>query len=102
MTGDSSGAVIVGCGISFPVGEIPVSCVPRRVLKYTAEHAILMMLALSKKLLEADDAVRKDRWDRDRVRPDHGVAYNWAGISDIGGLFGKTLGIIGLGEVGSL
>jgi phosphoglycerate dehydrogenase-like enzyme len=81
---------------------IPVSCVPRRVLQYTAEHAILMMLALSKKLLEADDAVRKDRWDRDRVRPDHGVAYNWAGISDIGGLFGKTLGIIGLGEVGSL
>ena len=46
--------------------------------------------------------MRKDRWDRDRVRPDHDVAYNWAGISDIGGLFGKTLGIIGLGEVGSL
>src|SRR5258705_7397323 len=39
--------------------NIPVSCVPRRVLQYTAEHAILMMLALSKKLLEADDAVRK-------------------------------------------
>jgi phosphoglycerate dehydrogenase-like enzyme len=46
--------------------------------------------------------VRKDRWDRDRVRPDHGVAYNWAGISGIGGLFGKTLGIVGLGEVGSI
>jgi phosphoglycerate dehydrogenase-like enzyme len=81
---------------------IPVSCVPRRVLQYTAEHAILMMLALSKKLLEADDAVRKDRWDRDRVRPDHGVAYNWAGITNISGLFGKTLGIIGMGEVGSI
>jgi len=81
---------------------ILVSCVPRATLYLTAEHAILMMLALSKKLLEADDAVRKDRWDRDRVRPDHNVAYNWAGISDIGGLFGKTLGIVGLGEVGSL
>jgi phosphoglycerate dehydrogenase-like enzyme len=46
--------------------------------------------------------VRKDRWDRDRVRPDHNVAYNWAGLSDIGGLFGKTVGIIGLGEVGAL
>src|SRR5262249_20165031 len=44
----------------------------------------------------------KDRWDRDRVRPDHGVAYNWAGLADIGGLFGKTLGIVGLGEVGAL
>jgi phosphoglycerate dehydrogenase-like enzyme len=79
-----------------------VSCVPRATLQLTAEHAILLMLALGKKLLEADDAVRKDRWDRDRVRPDHNVAYNWAGISGIGGLFGKTVGIIGLGEVGSL
>jgi phosphoglycerate dehydrogenase-like enzyme len=76
--------------------------VPRATLQLTAEHAILMMLALGKRLIEADDAVRKDRWDRDRVRPDHGVAYNWAGIPDIGGLFGKTLGIIGLGEVGAL
>jgi phosphoglycerate dehydrogenase-like enzyme len=81
---------------------ILVSCVPRATLQLTAEHAILMMLALGKRLLEADDAVRKDRWDRGRVHPDHGVAYNWAGIAGIGGLFGKTLGIIGLGEVGAL
>src|SRR4029079_6938084 len=76
--------------------------VPRAVLQLTAEHAILMMLALGQHLLEADNAVRKDRWDRDRVRPDHNVAYNWAGISNIGGLFQKTLGIIGLGEGGSI
>ena len=82
--------------------NILVSCVPRATLYLTAEHAILMMLALAKRLIEADDAVRKDRWDRDRVRPDHNVAYNWAGIGGIGGLFGKTMGIIGLGEVGSL
>jgi phosphoglycerate dehydrogenase-like enzyme len=81
---------------------ILVSCVPRATLQLTAEHAILMALALGKRLIEADDAVRKDRWDRDRVRPDHNVAYNWAGIADIGGLFGKTFGIVGLGEVGSL
>jgi phosphoglycerate dehydrogenase-like enzyme len=76
--------------------------VPRAVLQLTAEHAILLALALGKRLLEADDAVRKDRWDRDRVRPDHNVAYNWAGIANIGGLFGKTFGIVGLGEVGAL
>jgi phosphoglycerate dehydrogenase-like enzyme len=81
---------------------ILVSCIPRMTLQYTAEHAILMMLALSKRLIEADDSVRRDRWDRDKVHPDHGVAYNWAGLSNIGGLFGKTLGIIGLGEVGAL
>ena len=81
---------------------ILVSCVPRATLQLTAEHAILMMLALGKRLIEADNAVRMDRWDRDRVRPDHNVAYNWAGIPDIGGLFQKTLGIIGMGEVGSI
>jgi len=81
---------------------ILVSCVPRATLQLTAEHAILMMLALGKRLIEADDAVRKDRWDRDRVVPDHGVAYNWARIEPLIGLFGKTVGIIGLGEVGSL
>jgi phosphoglycerate dehydrogenase-like enzyme len=82
--------------------NIAVSCVPRATLQLTAEHAILMMLALGKKLLQADDAVRTDRWDRDRVRPDHNVAYNWGGISNMVGLFGKTVGIIGLGEVGAI
>jgi phosphoglycerate dehydrogenase-like enzyme len=81
---------------------ILVSCVPRATLQLTAEHAILMMLALGKRLLQADAAVRTDRWDRDRVRPDHNVAYNWAGIPNITGLFNKTLGIIGMGEVGSI
>ncbi len=81
---------------------ILVSCLPRPVLHYTAEHAILLMLALSKRLIEADAAVRADQWDRDRVHPEHGVAYNWVGLSGLGGLFGKTVGIIGLGEVGAL
>lgn len=81
---------------------IAVSCVPRKTLQYTAEHAILLMLALSKRLLEADDAVRNDRWDKARVHPENGVAYNYAGIPDLGGLFNKTVGIIGLGEVGAL
>jgi phosphoglycerate dehydrogenase-like enzyme len=81
---------------------IAVSCLPRPVLHYTAEHALLMMLALSKRLIEADEAVRKGDWDRARVHPEHGVAYNWACVTDIGGLFGTTIGIIGLGEVGSL
>lgn len=81
---------------------IAVSCVPRRTLQYTAEHAILLMLALSKKLLEADASVRAGTWDRDRVHPEHGVAYNYTGVGNLSGLFGKTIGIIGLGEVGSL
>jgi phosphoglycerate dehydrogenase-like enzyme len=82
--------------------DIAVSCLPRPVLHLTAEHAILLMLALSKRLIEADAAVRKGEWDRARVHPEHGVAYNWACVTEIGGLFDKTIGIIGLGEVGGM
>jgi phosphoglycerate dehydrogenase-like enzyme len=81
---------------------ISVSCLPRPTLQHTAEHAILLMLALSKRLLEADAEVRAGRWDRERVHPENGVAYNWVGLAPIGGLFQKTVGIIGLGEVGAL
>jgi lactate dehydrogenase-like 2-hydroxyacid dehydrogenase len=81
---------------------IAVSCLPRPSLAYTAEHAMLLMLALSKRLIEADEAVREDRWDRARVHPENGVAYNWAGLSNLAGLYGKTVGIVGLGEVGTL
>jgi phosphoglycerate dehydrogenase-like enzyme len=81
---------------------IAVSCIPRPSLQFTAEHAILLMLALAKKLIVSDAAVRNDIWDRARVHPENGVAYNWAGISGIGGLYGATVGIIGLGEVGAM
>lgn len=81
---------------------IPVSCVPRRTLNYTAEHALLLMLALAKKLLPSDRAVRTGGYDPSDISSLDNVAYNWAGFSDAGGLAGRTLGIVGLGEVGTL
>lgn len=81
---------------------IEIGCVPRRTLAYTAEHALLLMLAVSKRLIEADAIVRGGNFDADRVRATDDVAYNWPGLSGLGGLYGKTLGIVGLGEVGSL
>jgi phosphoglycerate dehydrogenase-like enzyme len=92
-------------GIDLPAVAargVAVSCVPRRTLYYTAEHAILMMLALAKRLLPADRAVREARYDVDRVKPIENVAYNWIGMSEASGLYGKTLGIVGLGEVGTI
>ena len=80
--------------------NIAVACVPRPSLQYTAEHALLLMLALSKRLIEADAAVRADAYDRARVRPENGVAYNWVGLTGLAGLYGRTVGIVGLGEVG--
>lgn len=81
---------------------IAVSCVPRPSLNVTAEHGMLLMLALGKRLIEADARVRAADWDRDLVKPVDGVAYNWTGFTGLTGLYGRTLGIIGLGEVGTL
>jgi phosphoglycerate dehydrogenase-like enzyme len=77
---------------------IHVSCLPRRSLAYTAEHAILLMLALCKQLTAADAAVRRGA----AGGVVGSIAYNWAGIAPLGGLHGRSLGILGLGEVGAL
>ncbi len=84
------------------VRKIHVSCVPRLTLIYTAEHAIMMMLALAKPLVRADAQIRAGQWDKTLVKPVDAVAYNWTGYTPLSGLYGKTLGIIGLGEVGSI
>jgi phosphoglycerate dehydrogenase-like enzyme len=81
---------------------IAVSCLPRATLHYTAEHAVLLMLALSKRLVEADKAVRNATFDLARLRPQNGVCGNWVGLSPLGGLFQKKIGLVGVGEVGSL
>ncbi|GII97067.1 2-hydroxyacid dehydrogenase [Sinosporangium siamense] len=78
---------------------VEVSCLARPSLVCTAEHAILLMLALVKRLPVADRAVRAGV-----ARPGTpgGVAFNWAGLTGLGRLAGRTLGIVGLGEVGGL
>ena len=78
---------------------VEVSCLPRPSLERTAEHAILLMLALVKQLVPADRAAR--RGSAQQPEPS-GSAYNWVGLTGLGGLSGRVLGIVGLGEVGRL
>src|SRR3569833_2345763 len=80
--------------------NIAVSCVPRPSLQLTAEHAVMLMLALGKRLLTADAVLRAGAYDPSRVHPDHGVAYNWPRQAPLAGLYGKTIGIDGMGQVG--
>ena len=81
---------------------IQISCLPRRSIQYTAEHTVMFMLALSKRLQDGDRAVREAQWDKSKVTPTNDVAYNWVALDSLSGLYGKTLGIIGMGEVGAL
>src|SRR5689334_9665111 len=54
----------------------------------TAEHAISLMLALARQIPEADSSTRAGKWEKNR----------FLGVE----IFGKTLGIIGCGNVGSI
>ena len=78
---------------------VEVSCLHRPTLDAVAEHALLLVLALAKRLSEVERAGRL-RGDGGRERID-GTQYNWAGVRGIRQLNGATLGVIGLGEIGS-
>jgi phosphoglycerate dehydrogenase-like enzyme len=77
----------------------------RRVNGTVAEHAILLMMAVGRKLCETDGALdfaalqalgyRPKMFD-----PDHVAGANWARVTGLKSLQGATLGALGLGEVG--
>lgn len=88
---------------------IEVVFVPRPSLDWTAEHAILLMLALRKNLILGDRIVRRGELGvrstvparrGDNIAAPTEAAYNWAGMAGLSGLSGQTLGIVGMGEVG--
>ena len=54
----------------------------------TAEHAITLMLALARQIPEADTSTRAGKWEKNK----------FLGVE----ILGKTLGIIGCGNVGSI
>jgi phosphoglycerate dehydrogenase-like enzyme len=69
-----------------------------------AEHTLLLMLALSKQLIPAHTAVCRGENPRG-IQPfktaERLYAYNWLGQTGLQPLFRKTLGLVGLGEIGT-
>ena len=54
----------------------------------TAEHAIAMMMALSRKIPQGTASLREGRWDKKKLQGRE--------------LMGKTLGVLGFGKIGSI
>ncbi len=54
----------------------------------TAEHAISLMLALARQIPEADVSTRAGKWEKNK----------FMGVE----IFGKTLGVVGCGNIGSI
>lgn len=77
---------------------VQVSCLPRPTLALTAEHAVLLMLATAKRIRLAEEHMAKGKL-APGVSPMAMVCYNWAGLGDLAGLYGETVGLLGFGEV---
>ncbi len=68
-----------------------------------AEHMVMQMLALSKKLRETEAIALEasDRWGESKRTDEDTFAYNWSERTDIEGLWQRTIGIMGFGEIGA-
>jgi D-3-phosphoglycerate dehydrogenase len=68
---------------------------------YCAEHALMMMLACLKRLGRSLQAALYTPAPFSPKRGDEDTfSFNWLNFSDIGSLFGKTVSIVGMGEIG--
>lgn len=77
----------------------------RRANVATAEHAFALMLALARKVVDTANAisvtqVRGAGYAPTRYDRSHTPNGNWARITPLRTLYGRQLGIIGLGEIG--
>lgn len=77
----------------------------RRANMACAEHALAMMLVLARKLAEANGLISVEQLRAAGYSPTqfdraHTANANWARITGVRTLFGRQLGIFGLGEIG--
>lgn len=82
---------------------VPVCAWPIRGCIMVAEHMVLQMLALAKRLndLTATANAAGD-WGRTSRRTDEDTfAYDWSQRKNISAIYGKTAGILGFGEIGA-
>lgn len=77
---------------------------PNTALIGVAELAVLLILALSRHLFQITRAMQRRAWLPDRSQPiltdQRRYTYNWIGLEEWGVLYGKKVGIIGLGIIG--
>ena len=81
---------------------IPVCYLPIRSCIMVAEHLIMQMLGLSKRINEMREVMLSgDNFGKEPTRCTEDVfAYNWSKRADIRGLWESTVGILGMGEIG--
>jgi glyoxylate reductase len=71
--------------------NIPVAGNPKITVRTTAEFTFALLMATAWRLPEADTFLREDRWQQNQSMAFMGSR-----------LYGKTLGIVGMGQIGQL
>lgn len=82
---------------------IPVCCMPVRTCVLVAEHLVLQMLGLAKRIRQLVDITDKaGDWGTPpkRCNEDY-FAFNWSGRKKVDALYESTVGILGFGEIGT-
>jgi lactate dehydrogenase-like 2-hydroxyacid dehydrogenase len=81
---------------------IPVCYLPIRICINVAEHMMMQILGVSKRIREIMDITlsAEDFGNPPTRCTEDTFAYNWSGLTDIRGLWESTVGILGMGEIG--
>lgn len=84
--------------------NIPVATLPLMRNITVAEHALALMLACARKIIPAHQAVTGAAYRAMGLQPmvtsQRNYRSNWVGIQGLGELYGATVGIIGMGDIG--
>ncbi len=82
--------------------SIPVCRVPLNSCIQVAEHIIMQILTLTRRLRESMDVMMTRDWEKEpRLCTEDIFAYNWSNRSGFSLLWNKSVGILGFGEVGN-
>jgi phosphoglycerate dehydrogenase-like enzyme len=83
---------------------IAVAVMPSRGAIAVAEHTLSLMLALARQTVRGHRETAEGAYRRHSIEPlatsETVIAFNWLQYKDVGELYGKTLGLLGFGEIG--
>lgn len=91
--------------IRLEKARVPVLTIRRRANIACAEHAMAMMLTMSRQMHRVTNRISKAQLEAAGYHPTqfdrrHTANSNWARVTDISILHGTTVGIVGMGEIG--
>jgi phosphoglycerate dehydrogenase-like enzyme len=83
---------------------IVVATMPSLGCIAVAEHTMALILALARKVVPSHAATISGAYESLGVTPaktsESVIAFNWMKVPDVAQIYGKTLGVVGLGEIG--